>query len=197
MLMVDLAASANASAATPQEKDEVDSNAAIVAKSAGIGALLGAVLGGNAAAGAAISAGASVALKEEGSVARTAGATDLAEPEVHRKGESAARSDAEIIEAIGPSHWEAYKAMRGCDHAAAADHAAKQADSDQHRLASQWLKAMIAMDSSRDAEAKRAFAELVDADPDIRSGEQARDATSNLVLEMRSERIDLEIGPCR
>ena len=196
VLMVCLAGGTGASAGAAQEK-EAESNAAIVAKSAGIGALLGAVLGGSAAAGAAISAGASVALKKPGSVAKTAGATDQAEPEVHRKGETAVRSDEEIIAAIGPSNWDAYEAMRDCDYAAAADHAAKKADSDQHQLASQWLKAMIALDSSQDAEAKRAFAELVEVDPDIRSGEQARDATSNLVLEMRSERIDLKIGPCR
>ena len=65
-----------------------------------------------------------------------------------------------------------------------------------HRLASFWLEAMTAVDLRDSAKSEASFQALVSRDPDIDTLQQASLATDQAVLDMRSERREIGIGPC-
>ena len=104
-----------------------------------------------------------------------------------------------IVQAIGADNWEGYKALRGCQHerAFALAQVAATSKNMNHRLGSLWLEAMTAVDQRNTSKAQSSFQTLAKWDPDIDTVQQASLAADQAVLDMRSERADIGIAPCR
>jgi len=188
-------------------------------KAAGIGALLGLALSSDPLAGAASGAALGAAggmianqatkgKREKKAAAESAQQQEmaareqrLAAYEVEMNEALQARQEAEvaIVEAIGQDNWEGYKALRGCQHERASALAKVGATSNDsvHRLASVWLEAMTAVDGKNSQKAQTTFQTLAERDPEIDTVQQASLATDQAVLDMRSERGEIGIGPCR
>lgn len=186
---------------------------------AGIGALLGFALGSDplwgAASGAALGAAGGMIANEatkgkrEKKAAQETAAQQQAAVQEQRianlEAELAeaelARADAQtaIIEAIGPDVWEGYKALRGCQHERAYALAQVGAVSQDpyHKLGAIWLEAMTAMDQKNRSKAEMSYQSLVERDPEVDTVQQASLATDQAVLDMRTERGEIGIGPCQ
>ena len=186
---------------------------------AGIGALLGFALGGDplwgAASGAALGAAGGMIANEatkgkrEKKAAQETAAQEqtamqeqrIANLEAELAEVELARADAQtaIIEAIGPDVWEGYKALRGCQHERAYALAKVGAVSQDpyHKLGAIWLEAMTAMDQKDRSKAEMSYQSLVERDPEIDTIQQASLATDQAVLDMRTERGEIGIGPCQ
>lgn len=111
-----------------------------------------------------------------------------------------ARADAEaaIIASIGEDNWEAYKALRGCQHdrASALAQAGGTSSDPEHQVAALWIQAMAAVDRQATPDAEPFWQALIEKDSDIDSAQQASLATDQAILGMRGERRDLGIAPC-
>ena len=186
---------------------------------AGIGALLGFALGGDplwgAASGAALGAAGGMIANEatkgkrEKKAAQETAAQQQAAVQEQRianlEAELAevelARADAQtaIIEAIGPDVWEGYKALRGCQHerAYALAKVGKVSQDPYQKLGAIWLEAMTATDQKNRSKAEMSYQSLVERDPEIDTIPQASLATDQAVLDMRTERGEIGIGPCQ
>ena len=106
--------------------------------------------------------------------------------------------EAEIIAALGKDNYEAYKALRACEHkraSALAQAGATSANKD-HQLASVWLEALIALDQQDTTSAEKKYQEIVVQDTDIDSAQQASIEADRVLLDMRSERRDLGLAAC-
>jgi hypothetical protein len=183
-----------------QEKQEP---AVSVGKTAGIGALLGLALGrsvgdviGGAALGAAGGMIANEAMKDRSPQEKTPSADEQARAAEEK---SKVEQEAAFEQAIGEDNYEGYKALRACQHerAFALAKAGGTSQSKDHRLASLWLEAMIAVDTRDTAEAEAYYKELVKADPDIDTVQQAGIATDQAVLNLRTERREMGLPSCR
>jgi len=188
-------------------------------KAAGIGALLGLALSSDplegAATGAALGAAggmianeATKGKREKQAAAESAQQQDMAareqrlaayEMEMNQALEARQEAEVAIVEAIGQDNWEGYKALRGCQHERASALAKVGATSNDsvHRLASVWLEAMTAVDAKNNQKAQTIFQTLAERDPEIDTVQQASLATDQAVLDMRAERGEIGIGPCR
>ena len=193
---------------------------------AGIGALLGFALGGDplwgAASGAALGAAGGMianeatkgkrekAAAEEAAKQQQATDTgaqlaareaqiDTLERELAEVEQARQEAQAAIIDAVGPDVWEGYKALRGCQHERAHALAKVGAVSQDpyHKLGAIWLDAMTATDQKDRGKADMSFQSLVERDPEIDTVQQASLATDQAVLDMRAERGEIGIGPCR
>jgi hypothetical protein len=189
---------------------------------AGIGALVGFALGGDplwgAASGAALGAAGGMIANQvvEGKQEKKAAAAQqtaeqdtqiaardqrIADLERELLEAERAREEAQnaIIEAVGPDVWEGYKSLRGCQHERAYALAKVGAVSQDpyHRLGGLWLEAMTAVDQSDRQKADLCFQSLAERDPEIDTVQQASLATDQAVLDMRTERAEIGIGPCR
>ena len=104
-----------------------------------------------------------------------------------------------IVDAVGPDVWEGYKALRGCQYERAFALANVGATSPDryHQLGALWLTAMTAVDSRDNSRAEAAFQTIVQEDPEIDTSQQAGLAADQAVLDMRAERREIGIGPCR
>lgn len=104
-----------------------------------------------------------------------------------------------IIDAVGPDVWEGYKALRGCQYERAFALANVGATSPDryHQLGALWLTAMTAVDSRDTSRADSAFQTIIQQDPEIDTEQQASLAADQAVLDMRSERREIGIAPCR
>lgn len=104
-----------------------------------------------------------------------------------------------IIDAVGPDVWEGYKALRGCQYERAYALAGVGATSRDryHQLGSLWLEAMVAVDSRDTSRADAVFQTIVQHDPEIDTVQQASLAADQAVLDMRSERREIGIQPCK
>lgn len=188
-------------------------------KAAGIGALLGLALSSDpltgAASGAALGAAggmianeATKGKREKKAAAESAQQQEMAareqrlaayEMEMNQALEARQEAEVAIVEAIGQDNWEGYKALRGCQHERASALAKVGATSNDsvHRLASVWLEAMTAVDGKNSQKAQTTFQTLAERDPEIDTVQQASLATDQAVLDMRAERGEIGIGPCR
>lgn len=188
---------------------------------AGIGALLGFALGGDplwgAAGGAALGAAggmianeatkgkrekkaAEESARQQESEALSASQDRIAKLETELAEAERAREEAQmaIIEAVGPDVWEGYKSLRGCQYerAYALANVGAVSEDPYHKLGADWLKAMTAVDQKDRTKADGFFQDLVERDPEIDTVQQAGLATDQAVLDMRTERAELGIGPC-
>lgn len=104
-----------------------------------------------------------------------------------------------IIDAVGPDVWEGYKALRGCQYerAFALANAGATSSDRYHQLGALWLTAMTAVDSGDTNRADTTFQTIIQQDPEIDTTQQASLATDQAVLDMRSERREIGIAPCR
>jgi hypothetical protein len=192
-------------------------------KAAGIGALVGFALGGDplwgAAGGAALGAAGGMiantvtegkqekkataeaqrAAEQDAEVAvRDQRIADL-ERELLEAQQAREEAQSAIIAAVGPDVWEGYKSLRGCQHDRAYALAKVGAVSSDpyHRLGGHWLEAMTAVDQNDRQKADLYFQTLAEKDPEIDTVQQASLATDQAVLDMRTERAEIGIGPCR
>jgi phage tail sheath protein FI len=179
-----------------------------VGKAAGIGALLGLGLGrdlGDVIGGAAIGAAGGMIANE---VIKRQEKKQSAEPQPQSSSQTPAAEqpkaktqqeiDAEIEKAIGRDNYEGYKALRACEHERAYGLAkvAALSKKEDHKLVSLWLEAMTAVDQRDRKRAEPIFDQLVGADPDIDTTQQASLETDKAVLDLRAERRELGLSSC-
>jgi len=177
-----------------------------VAKTAGIGALLGLGLGGSLGdviGGAAIGAAGGMIANEiikqnEKKQVAPPQSQPQSAPAKQPRATSQQEIDAEIEEAIGRDNYEGYKALRGCEHERAYGLAKVGALSknDDHKLVSLWLEAMTTIDQRDRKRAQPIFNQLVARDPDIDTSQQASIETDKAVLDLRAERREMGLPSC-
>jgi len=177
-----------------------------VAKTAGIGALLGLGLGrslGDVIGGAAIGAAGGMIANEvikqkEKKEAPQPQPQPQSAPVEQPKVKTQQEIDTEIEEAIGRDNYEGYKALRACEYDRAYGLAKVGALSknDDYRLVSLWLEAMTAVDERDSKRAEPIFGHLVEKDPDIDTEQQASLETDKAVLDLRAERRELGMPSC-
>lgn len=101
-----------------------------------------------------------------------------------------AEIEAEWIDAIGEDNWNGLVALTDCQHQRA--HLLAQAGAtvknEDHRLASVWLEAMIAVDLKKTSEAAAFFDQLAARDPEIDTAQQASIEIDKAILEIREVR---------
>ena len=66
-----------------------------------------------------------------------------------------------------------------------------------HRLASLWLEAMVAVDQRDTESADAYYQDVVKWDPEIDTVQQASLATVQAILDLRTERRELGLPSCR
>lgn len=185
-----------------------DDSSVSVGKTAGIGALLGLALGrsvgdvvGGAALGAAGGMIANEVMKDRSPQEEANQAAPPAEQEKQRLAEAKAqeKAQAELEEAIGEDTLAGYEALRACQYerAYALAKVGATSENSDHRLASLWLEAMIAVDQRDSARAEEFQKQVAERDPEIDSLQQASIATDQAVLDLRTERRELVMPSCR
>lgn len=112
--------------------------------------------------------------------------------------ENVAAEEQKYVDMFGKDVYEGYKALLQCEHQRAQGlaQAGKAAQVSDHRLAAEWLDALIAVDRRDTERANQVFDRLIDLDADIDSRQQASIATDKVLLEMRQERRDLGLSSC-
>ncbi len=182
---------------------------------AAVGAFLGLVLGddlGDVVEGAGVGAagGAVVGAMTKPDKGRAAEQAELerlrAQEQARRDAEAkAAKSAASTsslsdeqawVAAIGEDNLNGLQALIKCEHqrAAVLANAGALSAVPDHRLASVWLHAVIAVDQRDSDKANSFFNDLVGVDPDIDSAQQAGIEADKVVLDVRAERRQLGIS---
>ena len=97
--------------------------------------------------------------------------------------------------AFGSDNVDGLFALRDCQHEKAYLHAMAGANSDllSHRLASSWLEAMIALDQKDSKTAHRAYQQVVAQDDSVANVEQAKDETTDALVDVRADRKNMGI----
>jgi len=97
--------------------------------------------------------------------------------------------------AFGSDNVDGLFALRDCQHEKAYLHAMAGANSDMlsHRLAASWLEAMIALDQKDSKTAHRAYQQVVAQDDSVANLEQAKDETTDALVDVRADRKNMGI----
>ena len=104
-------------------------------------------------------------------------------------------SEQQTIDMLGTDTWEGYKALRACQNqrALGLTQAGRAAENPNHRLAAEWLLAIIAVDNRDTSTAAQQKQKLVQVDQDIDTAQQASLEIDKMVLELREERRQMGI----
>ncbi len=107
-------------------------------------------------------------------------------------------SEQELIRAIGEDNYRGLLALVSCEHkrADALANAGAAAKNPNHRLSSLWLKALIANDLKQKERTAKLYKQIVIADTDIDTEQQASIETDKVLMDVRQERRDKGIS-CR
>lgn len=95
-----------------------------------------------------------------------------------------------LINAIGEDNYRGLVALVDCEHKRAeglAEAGAASSNSD-HRLASLWLKALIANDLKQTERTAELYQQIISADADIDTEQQASIETDKVLMDVREER---------
>ena len=95
--------------------------------------------------------------------------------------------------AFGNDNVDGLFALRDCQHEKALLYAMAGANSDMlsHRLASSWLEAMIALDQKDSKTAHRAYQQVVAQDDSVANVEQAKEETTDALVDVRADRKNM------
>jgi|GEM_PF-1345079 len=98
--------------------------------------------------------------------------------------------DQALIRAVGEDNYRGLLALIDCDHKRAEALAGVGAASDKpdHQLASLWLKAIIANDLRQNERTTELYPQIVAADRDIDTTQQASLETDKVLMDVRQER---------
>jgi hypothetical protein len=101
-----------------------------------------------------------------------------------------------LIRAFGEDNVRSLNALRDCDHRRAQLYAMAGANSDflSHRLASNYLEAMIAEDRGDNKTAAAAYRQIVVQDASIANADRARMETLDALTDVRAERRTMGIS---
>jgi hypothetical protein len=105
--------------------------------------------------------------------------------------------DVPLLErAYGKDNVDGILALRDCHHIKARVYASAAENSSvaSAKLASVWLKALIAVDEHNDAKAQLAFERLIELDPDVSNSRQAKDFANDTMADIRADRRSLSIS---
>ena len=174
------------------------------ATGAAVGGLLGLVFGddlGDVVGGAAIGAGAgavggavSGSMKKKEAEKRTQEQQRLKQQQKAAKAQQAAanqqREEQALIQAIGEDNYRGLIALVECEHKSAEGLATAggASSNSNHQLASLWLKAMIANDLKQTDRTAELYEQLISADRDIDTVQQASLETDKVLMDVRQER---------
>ena len=167
------------------------------ATGAAVGGLLGLVFGddlGDALGGAAIGAGVGAAGGAVSSSMKKKEAEKKAQQQQAAKAQQAADQEQQqeqaLIHAIGEDNYRGLVALVDCEHTRAEGLAEAGAASNDpnHRLASLWLKALIANDLKQTERTAELYQQLIAADKDIDTEQQASIETDKVLMDVREER---------
>ena len=101
-----------------------------------------------------------------------------------------------LIRAIGEDNYRGLVALVDCEHkrAEALANAGSTASNPDHKLSSLWLKALIANDLKQKDRTAKLYQQLVKADADIDTVQQASIETDKVLMDVRKERRDRGIS---
>ena len=167
------------------------------ATGAAVGGLLGLVFGknlGDVAAGAAVGAGAGAVGGAVSGSMKKKEAEKRAQQQQAAKAQQATsqqqQQEQALINAIGEDNYRGLAALVDCEHKRAeglAEAGGASSNSD-HRLASLWLKALIANDLKQTERTAELYQQLIVADQDIDTEQQASIETDKVLMDVREER---------
>ncbi len=108
------------------------------------------------------------------------------------------REEQALIQAIGEDNYRGLVALVECEHkrAEALANAGAASNNPDHKLSSLWLKALIANDLRQKDRTAKLYQQLVSADADIDTKQQASLETDKVLMDVRKERRDRGIS-CR
>ena len=103
-----------------------------------------------------------------------------------------------LIRAVGEDNYRGLLALVDCEHkrAEALAGAGGASSNPDHKLASLWLKALIANDLRQKDRTAKLYQQIVSADADIDTKQQASLETDKVLMDVRQERRDRGIS-CR
>lgn len=101
-----------------------------------------------------------------------------------------------LIRAIGEDNYRGLLALVDCEHqrAEALANAGGASSNPDHKLSSLWLKALIANDLRQKDRTAVLYPQLVSADADIDTEQQASLETDKVLMDVRQERRDRGIS---
>ncbi len=167
------------------------------ASGAAIGGFLGLVFGGDlgdVVEGAAIGAGAGAIGGAVSGSMKKKEAEKRAKQQQAAKAQPAAKDpqydEQALIRAIGEDNYRGLVALVDCQHkrAEALAKAGAASNNPDHRLSSIWLEALIASDLRQKERTAELYQQLVSADKDIDTAQQASIETDKVLMDVRQER---------
>ena len=167
------------------------------ASGAAIGGFLGLVFGGDiddVIEGAAIGAGAGAVGGAVSGSMKKKEAEKRAKQQQEAKAQQAAKGpqydEQALIRAIGEDNYRGLVALVDCQHkrAEALAKAGAASSNPDHRLSSLWLEALIASDLRQKDRTAKLYQQLVSADEDIDTAQQASIETDKVLMDVRQER---------
>ena len=167
------------------------------ASGAAIGGFLGLVFGGDlgdVVEGAAIGAGAGAVGGAVSGSMKKKEAEKRAQQKQAAKAQPAAKDpqydEQALIRAIGEDNYRGLVALVDCEHkrAEALAKAGAASSNPDHRLSSIWLEALIASDLRQKERTAELYQQLVSADGDIDTAQQASLETDKVLMDVRQER---------
>ncbi len=173
------------------------------ASGAAIGGFLGLVFGGDlgdVVEGAAIGAGAGAVGGAVSGSMKKKEAEKRAKQQQAAKAQPAAKDpqydEQALIRAIGEDNYRGLVALVDCQHkrAEALAKAGSASSNPDHRLSSIWLEALIASDLRQKERTAELYQQLVSADGDIDTPQQASIETDKVLMDVRQERRDKGIS---
>ncbi len=177
-----------------------------VFEGAAVGGFMGLVLGDDiddVAAGAVVGAGVgavSGSMKKKEAEKRAQDQQRLKQQQATKAQQAAKDHQQEqaLIRAVGGDNYRGLLALVDCEHkrAEALANAGGASSNPDHQLASLWLKALIANDLRQKDRTAKLYQQLVSADADIDTKQQASLETDKVLMDVRQERRDRGIS-CR
>ena len=149
----------------------------------------GAAVGGavGAGTGAVYGAGRENQYKQDAYVVRQAEAKRASQKQL---------TEQQTIALLGTDTWEGYKAARTCQsqRAIGLAQAGRASANPNHRLAAEWLVAIVAVDMRDKTTGAQQVQTIIQMDADIDTSQQASLEIDKMVLEMREERRQMGIS---